>query len=81
MKIWYIVDRFFFYTFKTELREGTGEKHDDHQRILTESAEKIPTASVLVVERKARNREKREDEEQRLFELKQQKKKEKHKGH
>ncbi len=32
-------------------------------------------------ERKARNREKREAEEQRLFELKQQKKKEKHKGH
>ena len=32
-------------------------------------------------ERKARSREKREAEEKRLFELKQQKKKEKHKGH
>lgn len=64
------------------MRANCGNIQYDHKDIGTKSQQALKLQQEQNnQERKERNRKKKEAEEQRMFELKQQKKREKHKGH
>lgn len=62
----------YLYTIKQTMETGIGTKSQQALKLQQEQNKQV---------RKERSRKKKEAEEQRMFELKQQKKREKHKGH